>query len=167
MLEYSHSNEDLRAIVHGLDLSLDDKVLAICGSGDQAFAMLEKAGKVVAVDTNKSQLTYAIERLKHLKNGNHSRFVLNRPDQCFDLRNNQSYFDKRRFKKIRSKINSLTIIKSSSDIFSYTEEDNFTRIYLSNALSYGYNTTERKRVISSFVESLHKIARKPRLLRRG
>jgi len=146
MLEYTHTNEDLRAIVHGLDLSLDDKVLAICGSGDQAFAMLEKAGEVVAVDYNQSQLKYALERLKHLKKGDHTRFLVPDPDEYFDLRNSRRYFNWEKFQKIKSRIDSLKIITDQINIFdSGLAMVDFTKIYLSNALDYGYGPIRKDR----------------------
>ena len=48
-LEYSCTNEDLKGIMAGLDLSPTDRVLTVAGSGDQAFAFLEFARQVNSV----------------------------------------------------------------------------------------------------------------------
>ncbi len=38
-LKYSRANESLEAITKGMDVKEGDKILAVCSSGDQAFAM--------------------------------------------------------------------------------------------------------------------------------
>ncbi len=62
ILVYGHTNESLWAIIAGLKPTRNDKLLSICGSGDQAFALAEFAQEVVAVDRNYSQLSYAQRR---------------------------------------------------------------------------------------------------------
>lgn len=68
------TNESLDAIVKGLEINGNDDILAVCGSGDQAFAMLEYAGSVVAVDMDREQVEYATGRMNALKNGDFKKF---------------------------------------------------------------------------------------------
>ncbi|MDD5192687.1 MAG: DUF3419 family protein [Candidatus Nanoarchaeia archaeon] len=71
---YGHTNESLWAIVAGMDVAKKDRVLSICSSGDQAFALGEYANEVVAVDINTAQINYAKRRLEALKNENYNDF---------------------------------------------------------------------------------------------
>lgn len=66
---YGHTNESLWAVVAGLNVSRKDRILAICGSGDQAFALSEFADEVVAVDRSEEQIAYAQRRLEALRDG--------------------------------------------------------------------------------------------------
>jgi len=68
------TNESLAAIVNGLDVNETDDILAICGSGDQAFALLEKAHSVTAVDIYKNQVDYARYRKRCLKEEKYAFF---------------------------------------------------------------------------------------------
>jgi len=68
-LVFPFSNENLEGIVHSLDLDKTDSVLAICGSGDQAFAFAPHVAKVTALDILPSQVAYAKRRLELVKNG--------------------------------------------------------------------------------------------------
>ena len=47
---FARTNEDLPSIVRGMDVNPSDYILAVGGSGDQAFALLEYAKKVKTVD---------------------------------------------------------------------------------------------------------------------
>ncbi|MBS3073925.1 hypothetical protein J4447_00545 [Candidatus Pacearchaeota archaeon] len=47
---YNHTNENLEFAMKVIRPRIDDRILAVCGSGDHAFAMVENAGRVVAVD---------------------------------------------------------------------------------------------------------------------
>jgi len=54
-VNYRTTNESLDAIVLALQPNKNDKILAVGGSGDQAFSLLEKAGEVCCVDNNEVQ----------------------------------------------------------------------------------------------------------------
>ena len=57
---YNATNESLKAIIHGLKITSEDKVLAVLGSGDQSFAMIAAGAKsVTAIDINPAQVQYA------------------------------------------------------------------------------------------------------------
>ncbi|MCX6774504.1 MAG: hypothetical protein NTY99_00220 [DPANN group archaeon] len=47
--EYFQTNEDLASIVRGMNVKPTDYILAVGGSGDQAFALLEYAKRVKIV----------------------------------------------------------------------------------------------------------------------
>ena len=71
---YGHTNESLWAVVAGLNVTRKDRILAICGSGDQAFALSEFAREVVTVDRSKEQIAYAQRRLEALRDGRFGDF---------------------------------------------------------------------------------------------
>ncbi len=135
---YTATNESLDAIVAGLDLKLKDDVLAVCGSGDQAFAMLEYAREVVAVDVREEQVGFAKRRVESLKQGDFDHFLS--PDEHFpfsaryEIKARNDYFQKApdRLPKIRSKIPRLKILRVAiEDAFDLMK---FNKIYLSNAI---------------------------------
>ena len=66
-LEYISTNENLDAIVLGMDVNSNDRILAMGGSGDQAFALLEKAGSVTVVDRNSAQIWYIKQRAELIR----------------------------------------------------------------------------------------------------
>lgn len=66
---YSHTNESLDAIVKGMNVNETDDIIAVCGSGDQAFALLEYAGSVLAVDSDRQQIEYAQKGQKRSRQG--------------------------------------------------------------------------------------------------
>ena len=141
---YTHTNECLEAIVEGLNLNNDSKVLAILGSGDQTFAMAEFASKIVAVDISKGQVEYASLRLDALKEG---ALPMDEKSPFFERIN--SYFDNDRLRRIRDRIVSgkVSIDFLEGDIFSEDFLNQlsqnygsgfFNRIYLSNAIGFSY-----------------------------
>jgi len=73
-LRFQATNENLDAITLGMDISEEDIVLAICGSGDQPFAIAEKA-TVIAVDINPVQIQYAKHRVQMLEEGDVKGFL--------------------------------------------------------------------------------------------
>lgn len=126
---WTTTNETLEAIVKGLRVTEKDVILAICGSGDQAFALLEKAKRVIAVDANPTQIAYAQWRAQTLRERGYLPLS---PDMSLD---NKKYMkNKERIKKIRKKITDIEFCQVL-DIFE--EMDQFqgvTKLYLSNAL---------------------------------
>ncbi|MFA5887978.1 MAG: hypothetical protein WC852_04685 [Candidatus Nanoarchaeia archaeon] len=132
-LDYLHTNESLEAIVRGMDVKQKDRILVVCGSGDQAFALLEKAGYVKAVDKNETQVKYAQRRRKMLE----ERFI----ELFFPYGkgyHNRDYFSKERIARIVKKTGYLKIAKA--DIFMENAGlDNFNKVYLSNAATFRGN----------------------------
>src|SRR3989344_807739 len=72
-LEYKNTNESLPAIMEGLEIKPGDSVLGV--GSDQIFAFLEKAGRVVATDTNPSQVSYLRMKAHFLESGDCNSFL--------------------------------------------------------------------------------------------
>ncbi len=132
---YKVTNESLDGIVQGLDLQPSDQVLAICGSGDQAFAMLEHVASVLAIDKQPSQVDLARYRLECLAKGDYEGFLLSgsRFGKFTDLDKRDAYFrSPGRLETIRSKLLNLTILeKQLSEAITLRP---FTKYYLSNVI---------------------------------
>lgn len=129
----------------GLDIRKADRVLAICGSGDQSFAILEKARKVVAFDWNETQLLYARWRANSLRLRRFEQFLQVRQEDPFssitalDLRNR--YF---RQSEVLSgiRLNLANISYLNRDLIEVSHElnpDEFSKIYLSNTVCPNYS----------------------------
>lgn len=141
---YEHTNESLEALVAGLDVQPDDVILAVCGSGDQSFALLENAGAVISADKNKVQLEYAKRRAELLGEGKFDEFLSARegewPHNIFEQRN--LYFRQDgRLRRIADKLDSLHFVQG--DVFAVGRnrqrrfpEAYFSKIYLSNIVGY-------------------------------
>ncbi len=148
---YARTNESLESVVAGMDAGSSDSVLAICGSGDQAFALLETAGMVLAVDDKRAQVDYFLRRAEMLRDGNYEAFLgfqaigqkgkifapprtLERMKAGLDAR--KKYFSAEgRLERIRKKL-SLLVGDSGDIIETAVSIPGFTKIYLSNALGY-------------------------------
>ncbi len=138
------SNESLEAIIKGLNISKYDSVLAICGSGDQAIAIYEKAGKVTVIDNDESQLKCLLEKKGAIELGRFDEFF-NLNESCeyqqdFDvLFERNEYFSKRLNsikRKLKEEDSFVTII---GNVFTFNfKKTMYNKIYLSNALSFDY-----------------------------
>lgn len=130
-LTYSATNEVLEAIVNGLDLKPEDNVLAIAGSGDQAFAMLEYGCKVTAIDIKLDQIKFVKLRAEALKLKCYEDFLRKKanPERI------KAYFAKEgRLDRIRANLDNLKVLEPSN-IFTMQSAELFSKIYLSNALA--------------------------------
>ncbi len=158
---YRANNENLDDLVGGLAIRPDDVILAICGSGDQAFALLEHAKTVVAVDINPIQLGFARQRCEALRQGNYKAFLdaaftaglaeSSKPFRvCSDYADRDAYFQKPgRMKAIRKKLSELEIC-GPADIVRFALQNanrGFTKVYLSNA--YDESTEALSRALQS------------------
>ena len=144
ILKYSVTNEQLPAIVAGLAPRSIDRVLAIAGSGDQAFALLADADSVIAIDNNPKQLELVRQRIGLLSSGNFDAFLNPRrtgaydfflvSDYDLDLR--RDFFKQEdRLNRIRSKLNRLELVEA--DISDFVQNRNgYNKTYLSNAFTY-------------------------------
>lgn len=148
---YTVTNEDLASIVKGLDIRESDLVLSIAASGDQPLALLEGAGKVVAVDKYRIQLAYARRQAELIRIGNYKRFLKKtRADYMLMAQNQenpelekpyalacserQKYFSAPgRLDRIRTNINKLEF--RLADIYGM-ENEAFDKIYVSNTIYY-------------------------------
>ena len=144
---FVETNEKLDSIVAGLDLQPTDRVLSICGSGDQPLAILEQVSEVVAVDIVDTQFHYTKKRVEYLKKGEMVFFfnplmpiedklwkrVIGKSEivgdfvECIESR---KYFTDARLEKLRSKLKRLIFLQE--DIFN-VDMGIFDKAYLSNA----------------------------------
>jgi len=129
-LEKMHyiTNESVEAIVKGLDVRKDDRILAICGSGAQGFAMLEyvSEGKIVAIDRKDKQLEHASRLKDMLQAKEFEKFSA----AHIAPRNNGYFSNIPRLEKISSNINNIEF--NYADLADF-KEDIFNKVYLSNA----------------------------------
>lgn len=154
-LIYKYTNENLEAIVLALQPNNNDKILAVCGSGDQAFALLENAKEVWCVDNNKAQIKYLKERLHALKRGDHKAFLPKTKDSNdSELNIQEGYFkQKNRINKIKEKLNRLTV--KQGDIIEIAKiEPGFTKIYLSNAIGYDQSKDINKLMFATIMRKI-------------
>ncbi len=133
---FSVSNERLSTIVVGLEPNERDTVLAVCGSGDQAFALSEYAPRVVAVDINPEQIRLAKQRAEYLKVENYGDFLKTNEENISRYateRTGKPYFTIERLERIRSRIEGIHF-----RVGNITElaDTNYTKVYLSNCFHY-------------------------------
>lgn len=133
---YLATNEVVEAVVRGLDVTSQDRVLTVCGSGDVPFGMVERGAEVVALDINGLQVEYARWRLQKLGlHDLHSFF------QFFDCGRGEKNTVNREYFSVQGKLS--TICENASkmefgvgDILRQ-QRGEFTKIYLSNVLGSG------------------------------
>ncbi len=137
---FTTTTENLRTIIAGMEPTEDDSILAIAGSGDQAFALLEYAGKVTAVDINSDQMWYVRKRIDALKKGHYREFLespINDVTEFLERSSRNIYFrgffrTNRRLERIRKRLDRLEIVEG--DIFQIIKKQkgNFNKVYFSN-----------------------------------
>jgi len=133
---YRATNESLDGIVQGLDLQPQDQVLAICGSGDQAFAILEHAASVLAIDKQPPQVELARYRQECLLRGDTDGFLLS-TSRFVEIKTladkRDAYFrSPGRLEAIRARLLNLTIVEKNLKEAIHLRP--FTKYYLSNVL---------------------------------
>jgi hypothetical protein len=134
-VQFRRTNENLDAISSGLNIAPQDRVLAICGSGDQAFALLAEAKEVVAIDNDQAQIEFAKKRLQALQDDDMDTFFDSGriyPDDREKRR--RDFFTEARLSRIREKLDAISFI--SQDVRSTESDKEFSKIYLSNVLDY-------------------------------
>lgn len=136
---YSITNECLDAIIAGLDVKPRDRILAVGGSGDQAFALLEHVNKVTAVDIRESQLELIKLRAQALREGQIAPFFYvgieshREGDNDMVSARNQ-YFNTERLERISEKLEALEIIGPEGilEVAERLPKNTFNKMYLSN-----------------------------------
>lgn len=152
-LNYSHANESLEAINRAMSFEAGDRVLAVGGSGEQAFSMLEHGCKVVVIDNTPPQIDLIKYRKNCLASGNISTFLhpfstgeldgvfigtkkIYSEKEC--VSNNEAYFKSNdRLEKIKYHLGNLSLLPPMN-IFYFLEENakDFNKIYFSNIVGY-------------------------------
>lgn len=138
-IPYPCTNENLAAIVNGLNINENDTVVAVLGSGDQALALLEKAEKVIAVDLDSQQIEFAQQRISMLGDNDISAFLTYKVDGLDRYEEDariarDAYFSKERLEIIRGKLRQFEIVKD--DIITVLRKGLHTKCYLSNEIGY-------------------------------
>ena len=140
------STESLEAIMRGLDPNSEDTILAVGGCGDQAFALLEKAGRVVVTDVNQSQLELIRKRKEALAAEDYIKFFLGTGSdfEFFNSDYRVKYFsDKTRIDLIRQNLQNLEIGHARS-IEEHTSTATFSKIYASDAISQRHSNIDMR-----------------------
>lgn len=151
---YSSTNEDLDAIVQGLDLRPDDSVLAVAGSGDQVFAILEYAGRVRAIDSSPSQLQLVRLKVEALGIRMQELFFYGKEDLLKEISRKREYFSAEgRLERIRDNLDNLVVLESQN-IFALQIDERFSKIYLSNALDWSRSCEEKPENLSAAIKLL-------------
>jgi len=163
---FPYPNEKIDAISAGMDISETDDVIAVCSSGDAAFAAVEHANSVLAVDNNKLQVEYAQERASLLATGNIEGFL--HLGDCtsgyswIGKKKVVAYFSTERLEIIKQRLGRLEI-KHVKDFMDEIKEGKFSKAYLSNIISYSksrINVSERK----AYVEKIASMLKNPGLV---
>ncbi len=129
---YRATDETLQGIILGLDPQPHDQILSICGSGDQAFALLENAGIILAIDYNISQIAFAQYRKNKLKQQEESEF-LGLPNLPFGVpqpKRPHCYFTQEKLDKIRCKLDHLEF--QHNTLHEALPKKQWSKVYLSN-----------------------------------
>lgn len=131
----------------GLEPKEGDVILAIGGSGDQAFAILETGARVVVVDVEPDQIAFIEHRRDALARGDNWTFarrayIATDPQPEFGVRivERDDYFkDSERLARMRANLGNLTVL-SPVDIFDVIRGNghsvSFGKLYLSSVLGY-------------------------------
>ena len=160
MVAWRYTNESLNAIVKGLEIKPNDFVLAVGGSGDQAFSLLEDSFGVIAVDRNENQIDHINERKEYLKNGKYRDFLKVSkvsPDlkEIFNERN--TYFQKEgRLDNIANKLNRIKARAVKEVTTEICEGYNFSKIYLSNVISWMFSMENTDKYLKKIINYLEK-----------
>src|SRR3989344_4560886 len=137
MLQYKHTNETVQAIGAGLEPRDGDRILAIAGSGDQAFALLSFGAQVYAVDNVVEQVDYVKRRIDSLKKGDFSSFEDFKDYHPDDL--NKAFFaDGEVRERIRLNLPNLQISDAKCIFYGGLDFASFNKIYLSNAYAWSW-----------------------------
>jgi len=141
---YDFTNESLSAIIAGLDPQPEDTIVAIAGSGDQAFALLESGARVIAVDHNSKQIDFIKNRIQLLEQRDDNGFLfVEQADEYIDdlkdcLASRNDYFlSQCRLDIIHSNIDNLSLhLGDIGTLIPQLADSGVTKVYLSNLFSH-------------------------------
>jgi len=137
---WTRTNEHLPSIIQGLDVQSTDYIIAVCGSGDQGLAILERAKRVLLVDNRPEQIEFMKTISACIKKGDYNRFLGARKGSSESYSSDGywsslNYFTPRRFNLLKTKMNNLEI-RLGNIIKMARSEKGFNKLYLSNALNH-------------------------------
>ena len=133
-LNYSCTNESLPSIIAGMEPDEKDIILAICGSGDQAFALLGSGAKVIAVDKDSRQVEFARARLERLRRGDYDGFLSAPPafNPCDPIARDIYFGRGNTLENIRARLANVSFRRQDITQLDYIVD----KAYLSNVLDW-------------------------------
>jgi len=141
------TNESIPSIIEGLSPSERDRILAVCGSGDQPLALLEYC-KVITTDIRPEQIEILFQKIDMLKRNKFIDFLeFSKKETSFLEEVNKlrrEYFNQKgRLERITARIENLEVVEPM-DIEELSElaYPRFNKVYLSNSLTYGLKINE-------------------------
>ena len=137
IVEYLVSNENVEQIVQALDPSPEDRILAICGSGDQVFALAESGARVVAFDKDSYQLDYAKRRAELIREEEYGEFLSRIAGFSGFRAMIKGYFSEPgRLNRIRNNLPRVSFLESGITNLNEEKIGKSNKIYASNAIGY-------------------------------
>ncbi|NCO17823.1 hypothetical protein AUJ61_00655 [Candidatus Pacearchaeota archaeon CG1_02_30_18] len=135
-ISFPYTNENLEAIIKGMQINSEDYVLGIMGSGQQGLAMIEKGAKADLIDYDFTQIEYFRKMLRFLKNNKNSYESCKKILMSWEGPSKNYFSLNERIFNIRKNLDNLKILEKG-DIFSLkTEFSRYNKVYLSNSTDY-------------------------------
>ncbi len=134
-LAYAATDESLESIFQSLHPQNNARVLSICGSADQPFALLSDVaedGLIFAIDRNSEQIKYGVWRKVRLAEGD-LRAFLGLPAVRKEVpqpKNFHSFFTPKTFEKIRKRLDNIQFHNLSFE--AAVTKGPWSHLYLSN-----------------------------------
>lgn len=124
------TDESIAAVICGLQPQPNDIIGAICNAGEMPLALVESAGRVIAVDCDSRAFEGTYHNLRLLFNRRDNEFL----ERVSEPENAEYFRAPGRLDRIRAKLDRLELVHG--DIFTNLPPD-VSKVYLSNALTYG------------------------------
>ena len=153
-LAYRYTNECIEAIMAGMRPFPEDRILAVGGSGDQAFALIEYAKEVVVAEMEPAQMAYIARRKELLESGDYEGFMhLGNPLEEMRPENVDYFLAEGRLDRIRAKLPAL-VLGEPKPLEEHASEQKFTKIYASNATDGCYRTIPAQELLNALIGGL-------------
>ena len=158
---YEISNESLQAVVTGLDVQPSDGVLAVAGSGDQAFALLETAERVIVADISLMQLEIMKRRVAALKHGDYAAIMWEARTHSLEtegvkIARNSYFTEAGRLERIANRLDRLVILGPAdiAEAALLLPKGLFNKVYLSNVMGSSPEILVHGRGPTSFLATI-------------
>lgn len=134
-LTYAATDESLDSIFNSLHPQNNARVLSICSSADQPFALLSDVGEdglIFAIDRNEEQIKYGVWRKERLAEGHLTAFLgLSAVrKEVPQPKNIHSFFTPKTFEKIRKRLDNIQFHHLSFEAAG--TKGPWSHVYLSN-----------------------------------
>ncbi|MDD9953688.1 MAG: hypothetical protein OXR66_05100 [Candidatus Woesearchaeota archaeon] len=156
--QFSMANEHLPSIMYGVRTRESQKILAVLGGGDQAFALLSLGSTVVGIDGEYDAVNWVRARANCAREGNYEGFLaVHAP--CASERwqkreqRRREFFSPKRFARIRANIDNLQLVRTLFQKLPRELHIQYDSIYLSNILGWvkGAERAASMRVLQDLV----------------